>query len=78
MSIKRVSEFFEGEDKRFSMTRLLAFASFFPASSVLAIIHTETALGYYLGAYVLQMVGGKTADAYMQKVKNAVSKPNHK
>lgn len=53
------------------MTRLLAFMSFFPASSVLAVSHSDTALGLYLSAYVLQLVGGKTADAYMEKVKNA-------
>lgn len=78
MKLPRISEFFEGEDKRLSMTRLLAFMSFFPASFVLAISHTDTALGVYLGAYVAQLVGSKGADAYMQKVKNAISKSNHK
>lgn len=71
MNIKRVAEFFEGDNKRLSMTRLLAFMSFFPASSVLGVSHSDTALTVYLSAYVVQLVGGKTADAWMQKVKNA-------
>ncbi len=78
MNLKRVAEFFEGQDNRLSMTRLLAFMSFFPASSVLAVSHSDTALTVYLTAYVAQLVGGKTADAYMQKVQNALPKLNRK
>lgn len=74
----RATQFFEGDDGRLSMTRLLAFMSFFPASSVLAVSHSDTALGLYLSAYVLQLVGGKTADAYMQKVKKDAVAPTRK
>lgn len=76
----RIVEFFENDDKQLSMTRLLAFMSFFPASSVLAVSHSDTALGLYLGAYVAQLVGGKGVDTWMQKVKNATipSKPSKK
>lgn len=63
-------EFFEGEDRRLSMTRLLCFLSWFPASIV--VIGTigkssiEGVLGWYLGAYVLGYVGGKAADVFMK------------
>lgn len=69
MKLGRVAEFFEDSDGHLSMTRLLAFMSFFPASSVLGVSHTDNALTVYLGAYVLQLVGSKGVDAY--KVKNA-------
>ena len=48
----RLPEFFEAEDGRLSMSRLLSFMSFFPASSVLAYSHSDTALGLFLTAYV--------------------------
>ena len=47
------------------MTRLLCFLSFFPASYVILIDKGEGTLGWYLGAYVLGYVGGKSADALM-------------
>lgn len=58
----RSIEFFQGESGTLSMTRLLCFLSFFPASYVVIIAKTENILGWYLGAYVLSYVGGKTAD----------------
>lgn len=58
----RVIEFFEGENNRLSMARLLTFLSFIPASCMLVKIGTAEALGYYLGAYVLNYIGGKACD----------------
>lgn len=64
-------EFFEGENARLSMARLLCFLSFFPSSYV--VVHNvdsmniENILAYYIGGYVLGYVGGKTADVFMDK-----------
>lgn len=55
-------EFFEGDDARLSMTRLLCFGSFFPASWVIVTKGNEAMLGWYLSAYVLGYVGGKVTD----------------
>ncbi len=41
--------------------------SFFPATYVLMATKSVDALGWYLGAYVLGYVGGKTADAMKGK-----------
>jgi len=68
----RLHEFFEGEGNRLSMSRLLCFGSFFPASYVVISTKSEEALGWYLGAYVLGYVGGKAfkSDTGKRKVKN--------
>lgn len=60
--MKRYIEFFEGDNRRMSMTRLLCFISWFPASYVVVATKGENALGWYLGAYVVGYVGGKCAD----------------
>lgn len=60
--MERLAEFFEAEDGRLSMTRLLCFLSFFPASVVVLRDGTENTLAWYLGAFVLGYVGGKGAD----------------
>lgn len=62
----RIVELFEGDNSQLSMTRLLCFMSFFPASAVVLYEHSENTLGWYLGAYVLGYVGGKTADVFMK------------
>lgn len=59
----RWREFFEADTGRLSMSRLLCFLSFPPATIVLLKNPTAEMLGWYLGAYVLQYVGGKVADA---------------
>lgn len=59
----RLTEFFEGANNRLSMTRLLCFLSFFPATCVVLKNPTEGMLGWYLGAFVLGYVGGKGCDA---------------
>ena len=67
-------ELFESDNGGLSMTRLLCFMSFFPASYVVVIDKGEGTLGWYLGAYVLGYVGGKGADALMiRKEKRHVS-----
>lgn len=64
--LKRLIEFFENDNKRLSMTRLLCFLSFIPASYVLLKAPSEGMIGWYLGAYVLGYVGGKGADVFMK------------
>ncbi len=61
----RLVEFFEGDDGRLSMTRLLCFLSFFPATVILLRDGTADTLSWYLGAFVLGYVGGKGADVMM-------------
>lgn len=57
-------EFFESDTGPLSMTRLLCFLSFFPASWVVVQVQNADTLGWYLGAFVLGYVGGKATDAY--------------
>jgi hypothetical protein len=68
-------EFFQNNDGENSMSRLLAFMSFFPASFVLLWIHSVEALASYLAAYVTGYIGGKGADIFNKKVKNAAILP---
>lgn len=64
----KVIEFFEDSDSRGSMTRLLCFFAFIPATFLIFTISNDdakvNALGVYLGAFVLQYIGGKGADAW--------------
>lgn len=62
----RSIEFFEGDNGRLSMTRLLCWMAFYPACVALFQIESENALLYFLGAFVLQYIGGKGADAFMK------------
>jgi hypothetical protein len=62
--MSRFVEFFEAENQRLSMTRLLCFLSFFPSSYVVIFHATEGILGWYIGGYVLGYVGGKAADTF--------------
>ncbi len=57
-------QFFEGDNGRLSMTRLLCFLSFFPASYVVARTAESETLSWYLAAYAVSYLGGKTADAF--------------
>jgi len=72
--VKRWQQFFEDDKSRYSMSRLLCFMSFFPASFVVIKNGGEGALGWYLGAYVLGYVGGKVADVTSRK--NPEEKPD--
>lgn len=58
-------QFLEGAGNRLSMTRLLMFLAFWPATYVVVIEPDSETLGWYLGAFVLGYVGGKGADAFM-------------
>lgn len=58
----RWREFFEADNGRLSMSRLLCFLSFPPATYVLVKNPTPEMLGWFLGAYALTYVGGKAAD----------------
>lgn len=55
-------EFFQDERGGNSMTRLLCFLSFWPASWVVVMHPDEASLGWYLGAYVLGYAGGKAVE----------------
>jgi len=59
-------EFFQGDNGVLSMTRLLCFISIFPSSYVVVATKSDDALGWYLGAYVLGYIGGKSADCFMR------------
>ena len=63
----RSLEFFEDGDGRLSMTRLLCFLSFWPASIALYRINTEGALAFFIGGYVLGYISGKGWDAWGQR-----------
>ena len=60
--IARWEEFFESEDGRFSMSRLLTFMAFWPAAYVVITDGTSDTLSWLLGAYVLQYGAGKMAE----------------
>lgn len=57
-----MKEFFKSDTGEMSMTRLLCFMSFFPASYVIMDSKSAEALAWYLAAYTGAYVGGKFAD----------------
>jgi hypothetical protein len=66
----RYVELFEGGGgNRLSMTRLLMFLAFWPATYVVVREPNHETLGWYLGAFVLGYVGGKGADVFMGREK---------
>lgn len=69
---RSLSQYFEDDSERLSMTRLLCFLSFWPASYVVIATTSHEALGWYLGAYVGGYTGGKWADAWKRRGKDAV------
>lgn len=58
-----IRQLFEGENGFLSMTRLLCFLSFFPATYMAVKLMTENALTIYVGCYALAYLGGKVGDA---------------
>lgn len=60
-------QLFEGEGSNLSMTRLLCFMSFFPATYMALTLMTENALTIYVGCYALAYLGGKVGDAIVNK-----------
>lgn len=66
-----LAEFFESDEGRGSMTRLMIFLSFWPATFILVINYDTDSIdnlfAIYLGAYVLGYIGGKGADAFNRR-----------
>lgn len=58
----KLRQFFEDNNGGLSMTRLLCFLSFWPASYVVIKDGTEATLAWYLGTFALSYLGGKGAD----------------
>lgn len=67
LCMSRLSQFFEGDNGRLSMTRLLMFMSFAPATYVVTTSKSADTLGWYIGGYVLGYAAGKGADVMMSK-----------
>lgn len=63
MRIKWI-EFFHNNQGQMSMSRLLSFMAFFPATVVLLWVHTAEALIAYMGVYGATYLGGKGFDAF--------------
>jgi hypothetical protein len=58
----RLPQFFEDDAGRLSMSRLLCFMAFFPASYVVIRTLTDATLGWYLGSFGGVYLGGKYTD----------------
>jgi len=61
----RFVELFEGNGQRLSMSRLLVFLAFWPSAWVMLKNPSEAMVGLFLGAFVLNYLGGKSADIFM-------------
>lgn len=66
----RLWEFFEAEDGRLSMTRLVVLLTWPPATYVL-IKHPDQLVNY-LGAYVASYAAGKASDIFMRSNNESV------
>lgn len=64
--MKGLLELFQDSGGQMSMSRLLCFMSFFPASYVVTLTKNPDALGWYLGAYAVGYIGGKFGDAMIR------------
>lgn len=62
--MNRIQEFWEADNGRMSMARLLQFLSFPPATGILIYMHTTEALSMYLSAYVLNGIANKGIDKW--------------
>ena len=62
-------ELFEGNGRRLSMSRLLVFLAFWPSAWVTLGNPTEAMMGLFLGAFVANYLGGKSADIFMDAKK---------
>lgn len=65
--MSRWIEFFENDEKRLSMTRLICFFTLFPSTTLLLHTMSVEALGWYLSIYVGGYVGGKLSDKFGEK-----------
>jgi hypothetical protein len=59
-----MAEMFQNAHGRVSLTRLMFFLSFFPATYIVVKNPTEGMLGLYLGAFAVSYVSGKGIDAF--------------
>ena len=64
---KELRQFFEAEGGSLSMSRLLVFLAFFPATYVLIVKPGADTLGTFLGAFVTQYGLSKFGDAKVVK-----------
>jgi len=55
---------FLGENDLMSMSRLLPFMAFFPASYVLVKTMNETIFGWYVSTFAAMYLGGKGIDGF--------------
>lgn len=60
--MRRWLEFFQNDLNRFSMPRLITLLAFLVSSGVLIWKPTEVNFGAYLGAWVINYIGGKWLD----------------
>lgn len=70
--MSRWIELLQGDDGQLSMSRLLTFLSFFPTTYILCTNPSENMLLYYLGAFVVNYLGGKGADAWRGRPANVI------
>lgn len=75
LSPSRLAEFFEGDNGRLSMTRLVVFLTWPPSTWV--VIHKPDQLSNYLGAYVISYALGKGADIFMGGKNANVDEPDN-
>ncbi len=68
----RSIEFFEGENGRLSMTRLLMWMSFWPAAYIACTDMAVDTYGWFISAYTVGYLGGKGADAFARAQPKAI------
>jgi len=66
----RTLEFFEGPDQRLSMSALLKFCAFFPASVIAYKLNNADALLIYVGAFVLDSATTKLAGVFNKRIES--------
>lgn len=65
--MERFIEFFSDDNNQLSMSRLLCFMCFWPSTWVLLKNPTENMMGYYLGAFIVNYVGGRFGAAWQSR-----------
>ena len=73
--MRLLSEFFQDDRGHGSMSRLLCFLAFFPASYVVIVAASADALAWYLGAFVAGYVGGKITEDKNRVTRSKPVKP---
>lgn len=70
-------EFFQDDAKQLSMTRLLTFLSFLPATVMMFLLRTETAYEWYLTIFVLHASVNKGMEVWQGKNNNKEGDDHH-